>query len=378
MKKMYAVLVILLALGLPVFAGGGKQAGGEASNSTPLIGIAMPETHVERWVKDGASLVKFAQAKGYRTMDTYGDANQTLQNQQMQNMITNGAKLIVAAVVNDGANSIIAEAAKEKIPVIAYDRIIANSPDYDYYITFDNYKVGEFQARGLIQGMNLDAATASSPKTITLFAGSPTDRNAFWFYDGAIRVLNPYVDKGVLKIVGPYPKSSDDSANFQRIATENWQAPLAKTRMENLLNADAKNVVLDGVLAPNDTLARGIIEALRADAKYTNKLPVVTGQDAEADSVVSIKNGQQYMTVFKDTTRLAEAVINLADQLLKGVAQPTIPGARLAEGDLATMGFNGVKTVKTFILEPQIITKENWDAPLKAGFFTAAEEAKLK
>jgi putative multiple sugar transport system substrate-binding protein len=379
MKKLCVFFAIFLLVGSFLFAGGGQQGGGSSSaaSSTPLIGIAMPETHVERWVKDGASLVKFAQARGYRTIDSYGDANQTLQNQQMQNMITNGAKLIIASVVNDGANSIIAEAAREGIPVIAYDRIIANSDAYDYFITFDNYKVGEFQARGLIQGLDLDNATTANPKTITLFGGSPTDKNAFWFFDGAIRVLNPYVDKGVLKVVGPYPRSSDDDANFQRIATENWQAPIAKTRMENLLNGDARNVTLDGVLAPNDTLARAIIEALRADAKYAAKLPVVTGQDAEADSVVSIKNGQQYMTVFKDTTKLAEAVVTLADQLLKGQT-PNIPGARLAEGDLAAMGFNGRKTVNTFILEPQLITRDNWEVPLQAGFYTAAEEAKLK
>jgi putative multiple sugar transport system substrate-binding protein len=354
--------------------GGGAAAG---SGTGPIIGIAMPETHVERWVKDGASLVRFAQAKGYRTIDTYGDGNQVLQNQQMQNMITSGVKLIVAAVVNDGANSIIAEAAREGIPVISYDRIIANSPDYDYYVTFDSHKVGEFQAQSLITALNLDAATPANPKLITLFAGSPTDKNAFWFFDGAMKVLNPYVDKGVLKIIGPYPKNSDDSTNFQRISTENWQAPVAKTRMENLLSGDAKSVVLDGVLAPNDTLARAIIEALRADAKYTNKLPIVTGQDAEADSIVSIKSGRQYMTVFKDTTKLAEAVILLADQILK--RQPlNIPGARRAEGELAYMANNGVKTVQTFILEPQIITKDNWDIPLKAGFYTPAEEAKLK
>jgi putative multiple sugar transport system substrate-binding protein len=370
MKRIVAVMMAL-CIGTFAFAGGGQQGGGT------LIGIAMPETHVERWVKDGASLVKFAQAKGYRTLDAYGNADQTLQNQQIQNMITNGAKLIVAAVVNDGANSVIAEAAREGIPVIAYDRIIANSADYDYFITFDNYKVGEFQAAGLIKGLDLDAATSANPKTITLFAGSPTDKNAFWFFDGAIRVLNPYVEKGVLKIVGPYPKASSDDATFQRIATENWLAPVAKARMENLLSGDARTVTLDGVLAPNDTLARAIIEALREDAKYAAKLPVVTGQDAEADSVLSIKNGQQYMTVFKDTTKLAEAVIVLADQLLKG-QEPNIPGARFAEGDLAEMGNNGKKVVKTFILEPQIVTRDNWDAPLKAGFFTDAEAAKLK
>jgi putative multiple sugar transport system substrate-binding protein len=192
-----------------------------------------------------------------------------------------------------------------------------------------------------------------------------------------MEVLNPYIEKGLIKVVGPYPKSSDDP-NFQRISTENWQAPIAKTRMENLLNGDARDVILDGVLAPNDTLARAIIEALRADAKYASKLPIVTGQDAEADSVVSIKNGQQYMTVFKDTTKLAEAVITLADQIIKG-QPPNIPGTRLAtEGRVAAMSDNGRRKVMTFVLEPQIITRDNWDVPLKAGFYTAAEEAKLK
>jgi putative multiple sugar transport system substrate-binding protein len=380
MKKICVIFVVFLAASSFLFAAGGQQGGGgssSASSSAPLIGIAMPETHVERWVKDGASLVKFAQAKGYRTIDTYGDANQTLQNQQMQNMITNGAKLIIASVVNDGANSIIAEAAREGIPIISYDRIIANSPDYEYYVTFDSFKVGAFQAQALLDGFNVSEATVTKPKVITLFSGSPTDKNAFWFFDGAMEVLNPYIEKGLVKVVGPYPKSSDDP-NFQRISTENWQAPIAKTRMENLLNGDARDVVLDGVLAPNDTLARAIIEALRADAKYATKLPIVTGQDAEADSVVSIKNGQQYMTVFKDTTKLAEAVITLADQIIKG-QPPNVPGTRLAtEGRVAAMSDNGKRKVMTFVLEPQIITKDNWDVPLKAGFYTPAEEAKLK
>jgi putative multiple sugar transport system substrate-binding protein len=377
MKKILAVLFVLLAVSSLVFAGGQQGARSDASGST-LIGIAMPETHVLRWQKDGASLKSFAEAKGYRAEVAYGDADQTQQNRQIQGFLTQGAKLLVVGNINDGVNSVIADAARDKVAVIAYDRLIMGSADYDYYITFNNFKVGQFQGQGIEQGLNLKAATAASPKYITLFAGSPTDNNSKFFFDGAMSVLNPYIESGVLKVVGPYPKTSSDNANFQRIATENWQAPIAKTRMENLLSNDARTVTLDAVLAPNDTLARAIIEACLADAKYAGgKLPVVTGQDAEFDSALSIKNGQQYMTVFKDTTKLAEAAILLADQILKGQT-PNIPGAELASGDLTSIGDTGRKVVKAYLLEPVIITKDNVSIPVNAGFYPDAEAAQLK
>jgi putative multiple sugar transport system substrate-binding protein len=379
---MFAVLVILCAIGSLVFAGGGQQSGGgssaPASSGSSLIGIAMPETHVLRWQKDGASLKSFAEARGYRAEVAYGDADQNQQNRQIQGFLTQGAKLLVVGNINDGVNSAIADAARDQVAVIAYDRLIMGSSDYDYYITFNNFKVGQFQGQGIEQGLNLKAATAANPKYITLFAGSPTDNNSKFFFDGAMSVLNPYIDSGVLNVVGPYPKTSADNANFQRIATENWQAPIAKTRMENLLSNDARNVTLDAVLAPNDTLARAIIEACLADAKYAGgKLPVVTGQDAEFDSALSIKNGQQYMTVFKDTTKLAEAAILLADQILKGQT-PNIPGAELASGDLTSIGDTGRKVVKAYLLEPVIVTKDNISVPVNANFYTDAESAQLR
>ncbi|MDR1950168.1 MAG: sugar-binding protein [Spirochaetaceae bacterium] len=377
MKKIAFVLVVLLTLGSLAFAKGGAQAGGAAADSGTLVGIAMPETHVERWVKDGAALKQFVEARGMRGELQFGNADQAQQNQQIQSFLTQGAKVLIVGCINDGVASVIAEAARDKVAVIAYDRIIPNSADYDYFITFNNFKVGQLQAQGIEEGLNLKAATAANPKYITLFAGSPTDGNAFFFYDGAMSVLNPYIDSGALKVVGPYPRTSADTANFQRIATENWQGPTAKTRMENLLSGDARSVTLDAVLAPNDTLARAILEACKADAKYRTKLPVISGQDAEADSVVSIKNGEQYMTVFKDTNKLAEAAVILADAVAKGQT-PNIPGAVLASGDLAKIGDTGRKVVKTYLLDPLIVTKSNWDVPLKAGFYTAAEEAKLK
>jgi putative multiple sugar transport system substrate-binding protein len=182
-------------------------------------------------------------------------------------------------------------------------------------------------------------------------------------------ILNPYIDKGVLRVVGPYPRTSADRANFQRIATEGWQAPIAKTRMENLLNNDARAVTLDAVLAPNDTLARAIIEALKADAKYRTKLPVISGQDAEFASALSIKNGEQYSTVFKDTTKLAEAAIILLDQVLTGKAV-NIPGAVLASGDILSIGNTGRKTVKAYLLDPVLVTRANLNVPLNANFYS--------
>lgn len=363
MKKLVASLVVFLMAG--------------ALFAQSLIGIAMPETHVQRWVKDGNSLKAEAEKRGYKAGVQWGNADQVQQNQQIQSFLTQGAKALIVGCINNGVAPVITEAAKGKVVVIAYDRIIPNSSDYDYYITFNNFKVGVLQAQSIETALNLKAATAAAPKQITLFAGSPTDGNAFFFFDGAMSILNPYIEKGVLKVVGPYPKTSSDKANFQRIATENWQAPVAKTRMENLLNNDARNVTLDAILAPNDTLARAIIEACKADAKYRTKLPVVTGQDAEFDSAMSIKNGEQTSTVFKDTAKLAEAAILLADQVLKK-QNVNIPGAVLASGELAKIGDTGKKVVKTYLLDPVLVTKSNLNVPVAAGFYDAAQAAKLK
>jgi len=358
MKKILAVLLVLALAATMVIS----------CKSKLDIGIAMPETHVLRWTKDGSSLKAEAEKLGYRAEVQYGDADQPIQNKQIQSFLTQGAKALVVGCINDGVASVIAEAGKDKVVVVAYDRIIANSADYDYFITFNNFKVGVLQAQSIVDGLDLNSATASAPKLITLFAGSPTDGNAFFFFDGAMSILTPFIDKGVLKVIGPYPKTSADSDNFQRIATEGWQAPKAKERMENLLSNDAKSVTLDAVLAPNDTLARAILEACKMDAKYKSKLPVISGQDAEYASAESIKNGEQYSTVFKDTAKLAEAAILLVDQVLK--KQPVnIPGAVLAEGDLAEIGNTGKKYVKTYLLDPILVTKDNIAVPVDAGFY---------
>ena len=362
--------IVVLALAVIVVTGMvfvSCEGGGGAID----VGLAMPETHVERWQRDGAALLEGAQAMGYEAEVTYGDADQGLQNEQIQNFITKGAKVLIVGNINEGVNSVVSEAAEEEISVIAYDRLITGSDDYDYYITFDNFKVGEFQGQAIVDALELDSVSADDPKQITLFAGSPTDNNANFFFDGAMSRLRPYIEDGVLEVVGPAPMSSADSA-FTRIATENWRAEVAKARMENLLSNAALNVTLDAVLAPNDTLARAIIEALGADAKYdtTETLPVVTGQDAELSSVKMIRNGEQHMTVFKDTRDLATAAVALVDQILKGESTPTIPGARL---DVETYD-TGLKVVNSYLLEPVSVTQENWEEIMVDSGYYPAEE----
>jgi len=362
MKRiLFLFLVLLMAAGM-TFAGGSGEGG------VIDIGIAMPETHVERWQRDGADLLQGAIDAGYKAEVTFADADQGLQNKQIQDFITKGAKLLIVGNINEGVNSVVAEAAKEGIIVIAYDRLITGSGDYDYYITFDNFRVGEFQGQAIVDGLDLNNASASDPKFITLFAGSPTDNNANFFFDGAMSKLRPYVQSGVLKIVGPAPLDSS-SPDFTRIATENWRAEIAKARMENLLSNDALNVTLDAVLAPNDTLARGIIEALSADAKYdtTEELPVVTGQDGELASIKMIRDGEQYMTVFKDTRDLAAGAVKLADALLSGEGAPEIAGARL---DTTTYD-TGVKVVNSYLLSPVRVTQDNWEeVMIGSGYYS--------
>ncbi|MDR0909224.1 MAG: sugar-binding protein [Spirochaetaceae bacterium] len=381
MKKIFSIVVVALMVTALVLTGCQKKEAAPAaaapaassSSAAAFIGIAMPETHVLRWIKDGNELKADFEKLGYTAEAQWANADQSIQNGQINAFLTQGAKGLVIGCVSDGVTSVVADAARDNVVVVAYDRIIPNTTDYKYFLTFNNFKVGVLEAEGIVEGAKLNEGTAANPKYITLFAGSPTDGNSFFFFDGAMSVLNPLIEKGGVKVIGPYPKTSKDTNAFQQIATENWTASIAKTRMENLLANDAREVVLDAVLSPNDTLARAIVEACKADAKYTSKLPAVSGQDCEAASVAAIRDGTgQYSTVFKNTQKLAEAAAMLVDQELKGQAI-NIPGAEIATGDLKEIGNTGTGYVTTYLLDPVKITKANYKVPIDAGFFNEEE-----
>ena len=358
MKKFLLLLIVISSISTVLFAAG------ESGDDTPFIGIAMPETHVERWVRDGAELKESAEAKGFRAEVAFADGDQSKQNKQIEDFVTKGADLIIVGAINEGAAEAVAKAKEEGVSILSYDRLITNSDAYEYYITFDNFKVGVEQGTAIANALGL--ASASDTKYISLFAGSPTDNNAFYFFDGALSVLKPYVDSGVLEIVGPAPTNSGDSS-FTQVTTEGWRAEEAKKRMENLLNNEASGVVLDAVLAPNDPIGRAIIEALLTDAKYANALPVVTGQDGEVASIKLIRDGKQAMTVFKDTRMLSRAAIELATAILSDNSAPQIAGARIDTESYNT----GKKSVTSYLLEPITVGKDNYkEVLIDSGYYT--------
>jgi putative multiple sugar transport system substrate-binding protein len=363
MKKFYVIIFILAA----AFSHAQQDLKGT------FIGIAMPNSYGLHWIIDNKILKAEAEKHGFRAEIQWAENNQEIQNEQIMDFLNKGAKALIIANVdsNSGLTSVLSQAAHKKVPVLSYDRLIMNA-EYDYYMTFNFTRVGNLQAQSIVSALNLEYTSSTNPKYITLFAGSPRDIAANRFYDGAMEVLNPYIDRGVLKVIGPYLRTSDDYDNYRRIATDNWEPSLARARMENLLYYDARDVTLDAVLAPNDRLARGIIEACKTDPKYKNKLPVICGLDGDFESVVSIKNGEQYSTVFMDTSKMAEAAIILTEQILLG-KEPIIPGGILATGDLAEHYHNGIKLVKAYLLDPTLITKENLAVLIQSDRFNSDE-----
>jgi len=151
-------------------------------NNAIFIGIAMPENHALRWIKDGNSLKVEAELRGYRAQVQWADGDQLVQNQQIEDFLKQGAKALIIGNNNDGVCPAIEAANRENIVIIAYDRIIQGTSDYGFFITFNNYKVGQLQGQSIIDGTNLNEASSEAPLYITLFAGSSTDANANFFF----------------------------------------------------------------------------------------------------------------------------------------------------------------------------------------------------
>ena len=372
-----AAAALTLSLALAACSGSGAgttpSAAGSGAAAVPAaditIGVAMPTKTSERWINDGNGVKSQLEALGYKVDLQYADNDIPTQVNQIETMITKGEKLLIIASIDGTALSTqLQEAHTNGIAVIAYDRLIMNSPNVDYYATFDNFKVGVQQATSLLTGLGiLDASGKDTGKTgplnIELFAGSPDDNNAPFFFKGAMSILQPYIDKKVLVV-------KSGQTDFQKVAILRWDPATAQSRMENLLTstyADGSKVA--GVLSPYDGLSIGILGALKGVGYGTasQPYPIVTGQDAEAASVKSIIAGEQYSTIYKDTRELAKVTVAMADAILKGKTPQT--------NDTTTYN-NGVKVVPSYLLESQIITKDNYKKILiDGGYYTAADLA---
>jgi putative multiple sugar transport system substrate-binding protein len=320
--------------------GGSESAGGFAADSS--IGVALPDKTSENWVLAGQLFTDGLKKAGFKPDVQYAPASNTVAEQQNQitSMVTNGAKVVIIGAKDGAQLASQVEAAKQSgATVIAYDRLILNTDAVDYYAAYDNFKVGQLQGQALLDGMKAKSPD-KKPYNVELFSGSPDDNNAGVFFNGAMDVLQPKIDDGTLKVV------SGQTAVAQT-ATQGWLAQNAQSRMDTLLAANYASTDLDGVLSPNDTLARAIIESVRAAGK---PIPIVTGQDSEVESVKSIMAGEQYMTIYKDTRTLVEQAIKMVEALQKG-DKPEVNDTESYD--------NGVKVVPTFLLPPQAVTKEN-------------------
>lgn len=353
-KRLLAISIVLIfVLGFVVACGDDNGDGDDW-----LIGIAMPTQSSQRWIDDGNNLVAQLEALGYRTILQYGEDVVADQIDQIENMIIQGVDVLVIAAIDGSAlTGVLAQAAEEGIYVIAYDRLIMDTPNVDFYTTFDNFEVGVVQATSIVDGLGISAG-ATGPFNIELFGGSPDDNNAFFFYNGAMSVLQPYIDSGVLVV-------RSGEMGMETVGTLGWALERAQDRMENLLVTHYADARVDAVLSPYDGLSRGILAALRGAGYGTDAQPwpFVSGQDAVLLSVQSIIDGEQSSTVFKDTRELAAATVRIIEALRHGTEPPI---------NNTTDYNNNIKYVPSFLLPVVHVDITNWyEALIETGYYTA-------
>ena len=344
----------LIALALAAITTSGAQAQDKGT-----IGIAMPTKSSARWIADGGNMVTALKEKGYGADLQYAEDDIPNQLAQVENMVTKGVKALVIAAIDGTTLSDVLKQAKAKgVTVIAYDRLIRDTPNVDYYATFDNFQVGVLQAQSIERKLGLKEG--KGPFNIELFGGSPDDNNAYFFYNGSMSVLKPYIDSGKLVVVS-------GQMGMDKVATLRWDGATAQARMDNLLSAYYGKKHVDAVLSPYDGLSIGIISSLKGVGygSADQPMPVISGQDAEVPSIKAILRGDQYSTIFKDTRDLAKVAANMVDAALNK--------KDVEVNDTKTYN-NGVKVVPSYLLKPVVVDKTNWEKVLvDSGYYKKSQ-----
>jgi putative multiple sugar transport system substrate-binding protein len=352
LKTTLSALALAAAMAATAVTGAFAQGKG-------TVGIAMPTKSSARWIDDGNNIVKILKERGYNTDLQYAEDDIPNQLSQVENMVTKGAKVLVIAAIDGTTLSDVLKQAKAKgITVIAYDRLIRDTPNVDYYATFDNFQVGVLQAQSIEQGLGLK--DGKGPFSIELFGGSPDDNNAYFFYNGSMSVLQPYIDSGKL-VIGSGQKGMD------KVSTLRWDGATAQARMDNLLSAFYGRKRVDAVLSPYDGLSIGILSSLKGVGYGSGNMamPIVSGQDAEVPSIKSMQRGEQYSTIFKDTRDLARVTADMVDAALSG--------KEVTVNDTKTYN-NGVKVVPSYLLKPVVVDKSNWEKVLiDSGYYKRSQ-----
>ncbi|PFG16173.1 monosaccharide ABC transporter substrate-binding protein (CUT2 family) [Propionicimonas paludicola] len=378
-----AIISIVTALTLAACGGTGAGGGATPAGSAPassaaapagdtLVGVAMPTQTSERWIADGKAVKEGLEKAGYKVDLQYANDDIPTQTQQIDAMITGGAKLLIIAAIDGTAlTSQLETAASKGIKVISYDRLIRDSQNVDFYVSFDNYKVGVAQANALLFGLGVTdkdgkaTGKAAKGQDIEMFAGSLDDNNAHFFWNGAQDTLKPFIADGTLVV-------KSKQTTIEQAATLRWLQETAQKRMEDLLTSTygGKGTGLKGVLSPYDGISRGIITALQGvgmGPSIKDGLPVVTGQDAEIASVKLIADGVQQSTIFKDTRKLAAEAVKASQDFLSG---------KTPEANNTKDYNNGKKVVPSFLLEVDTVYADNIQSLLVDSGYWTAEEVK--
>ena len=327
--------------------------------ASKLIGVAMPTKDLQRWIQDGENMKAQLEDAGYEVDLQYAANDIQTQVSQIENMIANGCQaLVIASIDGEALGTVLAQAKEAGIPVIAYDRLIMNSDAVSYYATFDNWDVGVKQGQFIEAALDL-ANAGDKTYNIEFITGDPGDNNINFFFDGAMSILTPYLESGVLVC----PSGQTEK---QVVATANWASDAAQARFENILGSYyADGTQLDAVLCSNDSTAYGVENALAAS--YTGAYPVITGQDCDVANTINMAKGLQSMSVFKDTRTLAAKVVEMVDAIMKG-AEPPI-------NDTETYD-NGTGVIPSYLCEPVACTPDMiQELLIDSGYYTAEQLA---
>ena len=377
MKKRVLALALSATMALSLTACGGgtstssnPPADGSTApegGGTQKIGISMPTQSLERWNRDGSYLDQLFKDAGYETILTYSDNDTNRQVNDIQNMIAEDVDLlVVAAIDGEALNTVMNEAGEAGIPIIAYDRLIMND-NVPYYVSFDNYTVGPLQGQYVVDTLDLD--NAAGPFNMEFTAGDPADNNAGYFFQGAVDVLQPYIDSGKLNVVS-------GQTDFDTVATDKWDTQTALERAQNVLASYyADGTQVDVWLCSNDSTALGVTQAIQSDYAGSNQ-PIITGQDGDEANLKNIVDGLQSMTVYKAVANEAVVTLDLGKAILNG---DTIDESLISASgwefdcsfDTESYSTSDGHNCPSFLLVPDVVTKDNMVEKLvDTGYYT--------
>lgn len=361
MKKLFALLLVLVMVLSMTACGGGRTepaptattpaaqpaeadssaeapaaAGGFEAGAT--IGVSLPWLGTQNWKEAEEMFKTELEAAGFKPIIQAADNKVPTQQQQIESMIQNGAKVIVVGPI-DGTQlgAVLEEAKAAGVYVIGYDRLLENTTGVDGVVQFGSVKTGELQAQALLDG--LKEMKGEGPWNIELFGGGPADPNAPNFFKGAMSVLQPLIDDGTLTVVS-------GQTDFTQCATMDWDNSKAQARMDSLLSGFYSDKEIHGVLSPNDGIARAIITSCEQAGQ---EIPAISGLDAENESVEWVWSGRQYSTIAKPTDALVAQTIEIIKSLQAGNGMPAT--------DVQVN--NGKIDVLVYELPPVVVTKDN-------------------